>query len=173
METPLLFTQRLSAIAVAVETADREMTAVDLICINDYPSACRINPSWVTQNLSMRQLKYLVAILLMTIGGEAAEQKLRLAIGHSASVALEENPSTGYRWAVDTKASSGLSIVRIDDRGFSEREEGKRLLGAPGIHRWDIQAVSAGTANVVFIYRRPWENKPARSHEVAVEATVP
>lgn len=121
---------------------------------------------------SMRQLTFLVAILTMIIGAEAAEQGLRLAVGHSATVELGENPSTGYRWTVDAKASSGLSIVRIDDRGFSAPEQGKRL-GAPGIHRWDIQAVRAGTANVVFIYRRPWENKPVRSHQVAVEATAP
>jgi inhibitor of cysteine peptidase len=122
----------------------------------------------------MSQLTFLVAIvLIMTVDAEAADQTLRLAVGHSARVELEENPSTGYRWGVDAKASSSLSIVRISDLGFSEREEGKHLLGAPGIHRWDIKAVSAGTANVVFIYRRPWENKPARNHEVAIEAAIP
>ena len=122
----------------------------------------------------MRKLTFLVAIvLIMTVDAEAADQTPRLAVGHSAHVELEENPSTGYRWGVDAKASSSLSIVSISDLGFSEGAEGKHLLGAPGIHRWDIKAVSAGTASVVFIYRRPWENKPARNHEVAVEATVP
>ncbi|MBI5320498.1 protease inhibitor I42 family protein [Bradyrhizobium sp.] len=105
-------------------------------------------------------------------GAGAAEQTFRLAVGQSASVELEENPSTGYRWEVDAKASSNLPILRIGDRGFSEREGGKRLLGAPGIHRWSIEAASAGTARVIFVYRRPWEDKAARSHEVAVEATA-
>jgi predicted secreted protein len=121
-------------------------------------------------------LAYLVAIALtLTIEAEAraADQTLRLAVGHSARVELEENPSTGYRWAVDGKASSGLSFVRISDRGFSERAGGKRLLGAPGIHRWDIQAVGPGTATVVFSYRRPWEASAVRSHAVAVEAAGP
>ncbi len=122
----------------------------------------------------MRRLTSIAAIvLMMTIGAEAAEQTLRLAIGQSAGVELEENPSTGYRWEIDAKASSNLPLLRIGDRGFSEREAGKRLLGAPGIHRWTIEAASAGTARVVFIYRRPWEGKAARSHEVAVEATAP
>lgn len=121
------------------------------------------------------RLVYLVVVLIMAIDAEAraADQALKLAVGQSASVELEENPSTGYRWAVDAKASSGLPVVRISDRGFSEREGGKRLLGAPGIHRWDIQAVSPGKASVVFIYGRPWEDKHSRSHEVAVEATAP
>ncbi|WP_316168353.1 MULTISPECIES: protease inhibitor I42 family protein [unclassified Bradyrhizobium] len=122
------------------------------------------------------RLVYLVAIVLMVaIGAQAraADQTLRLAVGQSASVELEENPSTGYGWAVDAKASFRLPLVRITDRGFSEREGGKRLVGAPGVHRWDIQALSAGTANVVFIYRRPWERKHVRSHAVAVEAAAP
>lgn len=124
--------------------------------------------------MSVRLVNLVVAILIMAINAEAraSDQTLRLAVGQSASVELEENPSTGYRWAVDDKASSGLPVVRISDSGFSEREGGKRLLGAPGIHRWEIQAVGVGTAKVVFIYRRPWEDKPARSHEVAVEAAA-
>lgn len=121
----------------------------------------------------MRQLILSAAIALtMTIDAEAAEQTFRLAVGQSASVELEENPSTGYRWEIDAGASSNLPILRISDRGFSEREGGKRLLGAPGIHRWNIEAASAGTARVIFIYRRPWEDKAGRRHEVAVEATA-
>lgn len=122
-----------------------------------------------------RQLVYLMAIvMIIAIDAEAraADQTLRLAVGQSASVELEENPSTGYRWGIDAKASSNLSILRISDRGFTEREGGKRLPGAPGIHRWNIEAASAGSASVILIYRRPWEDKAGRSHEVAVEATA-
>lgn len=121
------------------------------------------------------RLVYLVAIaLIVAIDAQAraADQALRLAVGQSASIELEENPSTGYGWAVDAKTSSGLPVVRITDRGFSEREGGKHLLGAPGIHRWDIQAADVGTASIVFIYRRPWEGKHVRSYEVAVEAAA-
>ena len=61
----------------------------------------------------MSHLTFLAAIvLIMTVDAEAADQTLRLAVGHSARVELEENPSTGYRWAVDAKASSGLPVVR-------------------------------------------------------------
>ena len=125
------------------------------------------------------RLVYLVALVLIVAidaQARAADQTLRLAVGQSASVELEENPSTGYRWTVDakasSKASSGLPVVRITDRGFSKRDGGKGLVGTPGIHRWDIQAVGVGSASVVFIYRRPWEGKHVRSYEVAVEAAA-
>jgi inhibitor of cysteine peptidase len=115
----------------------------------------------------------LTAIAMMvTVNAQAsaADQTLRLTVGQSASIELQENPSTGYRWGLDATAGSNLSILRISDRGFSERNGGRRLVGAPGIHRWDIEAVAAGTARVVFVYRRPWEDKAARRHEVAVTA---
>jgi inhibitor of cysteine peptidase len=100
----------------------------------------------------------------------AADQTLMLAVGQQAAIELEENPSTGYRWGVDATASSNLSILRIGDLGFSQDSGGKRLLGAPGIHRWSVQATSAGGASVSFVYRRPWEATFARKHQVTIEA---
>ena len=74
------------------------------------------------------------------VGADAADQTLKLTVGQEATVELEENPSTGYRWTIDAKAGVNASILRIDDRGFSQDTSGKRLLGAPGIHRWSIAA---------------------------------
>ena len=53
--------------------------------------------------MSARLVNLVVIILIMAINAEAraADQTLRLVVGQSASVELEENPSTGYRWAVD------------------------------------------------------------------------
>jgi inhibitor of cysteine peptidase len=97
---------------------------------------------------------------------------LKLVVGQPAAIELEENPSTGYGWAIDTQASSNLSILRIDDRGFLRNADGKVLLGAPGVHRWTIQATSPGQASVNFVYRRPWEAAVVRRHQVEVEAAA-
>jgi inhibitor of cysteine peptidase len=102
----------------------------------------------------------------------AADQTLKLAVGQPATIELEENPSTGYGWAIDAQASSNLSILRIDDRGFSHNADGKPLPGAPGVHRWNVQATSPGNASITFVYRRPWESSVARRHQVEVEAIV-
>jgi inhibitor of cysteine peptidase len=105
-----------------------------------------------------------------SIGAGAADRILTLAVGQQAAIELEENPSTGYRWAVDSGASSNLSILHIKDLGFSENAGGRRLLGAPGIHRWSVEAVRAGSASVTLVYRRPWEASSVRRHEVTIEA---
>ena len=113
------------------------------------------------------------AILTATdIGADAADQTLKLAVGQEATVELEENPSTGYRWTIDAKAGANASILRISDRGFSQGAGGKRLLGAPGIHRWSIEAISAGSASVTFVYARSWEATSIRSHQVMIQAVA-
>jgi len=106
------------------------------------------------------------------VGADAADQTLQLAVGQQATVELEENPSTGYRWTIDAKADVNASILRIDDRGFSQDAGGKRLLGAPGIHRWSIAATSAGSARVTFVYARSWEAAPVRRHQVTIQAVA-
>lgn len=105
-------------------------------------------------------------------GADAADQTLKLTVGQQATVELEENPSTGYRWTIDAKAGVNAAILRIDDRGFSQGAGGKRLLGAPGIHRWSIAPTSAGSASITFVYARSWEAAPVRRHRVTIEAAA-
>lgn len=112
------------------------------------------------------------SILLFWSGAQAADRTLRLAPGERASIALKENPSTGYSWRIDKGASSNLAIVRIEDGGFT-RDGGDRkppLVGAPGVHRWTVEALSKGRARIEFVYERPWERKPVERHRVNVDA---
>jgi inhibitor of cysteine peptidase len=121
----------------------------------------------------MNRLCLAVALTAFVNGAaHATDQTLKLAVGQQAPIELEENPSTGYRWAIDAQASSNLSILHIDDRGFSHSVGDKPLLGAPGVHRWNVHATSPGNASITFVYRRPWEPSVARRHQVEVEATV-
>jgi predicted secreted protein len=116
------------------------------------------------------------ALLLIVSSGppvaRAEDQSVRLALGQKTTVQLEENPTTGYRWQIDRTKSENLPIVRIDDLGFTAREGGARV-GASGIHRWSIEALSAGKARIVFEYLRPWEKAAVRRHEISVEVTAP
>lgn len=117
----------------------------------------------------------LLAAAILTAAGagaDAADQTLKLTVGQQTTVELEENPSTGYRWTIDAKAGVNASILRISDRGFSQEAGGKRLLGAPGIHRWSIEATSAGSASVTFVYARSWEATSVRQHQVTIQAVA-
>jgi inhibitor of cysteine peptidase len=100
-------------------------------------------------------------------------ETLRLAVGGEASFSLKENPSTGYRWHLDTKASRNLALIEISDAGY--RQGGgdvvhQPMVGVPGTRSFRIIAREAGTATAVFDYLRDWENQPpAQRHTVTVE----
>ncbi len=91
----------------------------------------------------------------------AADERetIQLAVGSSRTIALTENPSTGYGWHLNQAASSNVSLVEISDAGFEAG--GGKLVGAPGTRRFRIVARQPGTAVAVFEYARSWEHVPA------------
>jgi inhibitor of cysteine peptidase len=94
-------------------------------------------------------------------------QTVALAPGAVTTIVLRENPSNGFKWRLNTEQSTKIALVRVIDRGYQAGQGG--LIGAPGSHRWEIEARARGTASVVFTYARPWEHKPpAETHVVQV-----
>ena len=72
-------------------------------------------------NMRHTRVSSLLIAAALAAGGaaHAGDESFRLAVGRQMPITLQENPSTGYRWQVDTAASHNLSILRIEDKGFS------------------------------------------------------
>ncbi|MDF1531386.1 MAG: protease inhibitor I42 family protein [ANME-2 cluster archaeon] len=81
------------------------------------------------------------------LDGEGMELKM----GNTFYVQLNENPTTGFSWMMDT--TDGLVVVSDE---YIAPDPG--LVGAGGVHVWEIQAVATGTQQVSALYRRSWEN---------------
>ncbi|WP_457796667.1 protease inhibitor I42 family protein [Methylocystis sp. S23] len=115
-----------------------------------------------------RALILAAAALVAAMQGARAET-LRLSPGESARIELTENPSTGFSWRIDARASAGLDRVAIADEGY---KAGANMPGAPGAHGWLIRGAAPGQAVIQFVYQRPWEPAPieARRVEVVVRA---
>ena len=95
-----------------------------------------------------------------------AEQAIRLSPGESRSLTFPENPSTGYTWAIDPAGSRGLDVVAIDDGGH---RAGGTMPGSPGERLWTVRGLIRGHAEIVFVYRRPWEPAPVDTRRVVVD----
>ena len=112
---------------------------------------------------------------IVLVAGDAhaaarGNRTIALSVGDTKTIALSENPRTGYGWQVDTAGSSNLAIARVNDAGHQPGQSG--LIGAPDAHRWQIEAQAPGTAKIVFAYARAWEHvAPATSHIVEVDVT--
>ncbi len=95
-----------------------------------------------------------------------AQQAIRLSPGESRQLTLAENPSTGYTWAINSAASRGLDVVALADDGH---RSGGTMPGAPGMRLWSVRALKSGHAEIVFVYRRPWEPAPIDTRRVVVD----
>lgn len=74
-----------------------------------------------------------------------------IPLGSTFTVWLKENPTTGYSWNVTV--TDGL---RITNNTYIPPTSG--LIGAGGIHSWNVLTVKTGTQEFSGIYRRPFEN---------------
>jgi inhibitor of cysteine peptidase len=81
-----------------------------------------------------------------------------LKVGQTFSIALPENPTTGYRWIFVQKCGPTCSLI---GDSFDPRTH---LLGSPGVHEWHFRADAPGTATVDMRLAREWDpNSVTRS----------
>ena len=66
---------------------------------------------------------------------------VELATGDTFQVKLNENPTTGYQWALET--TDGLEIM-----SDNVLPTATGLVSAGGIHEWDLKASGSGTQPV-------------------------
>lgn len=83
---------------------------------------------------------------------------INLENGKTFYLKLKENPTTGYSWKLNL--SQGLKNISVEYYP-AEQPEGVEhpLVGAGGVHLWEIKAVAKGSQQVTGIYKRPWENE--------------
>jgi inhibitor of cysteine peptidase len=89
---------------------------------------------------------------IMNVYNESANgTTVTLPLGISFMVVLQENPTTGYSWNVSV--TDGLEITNDT---FAPPTSG--LIGAGGVHSWDVLITKTGLQEFSGIYMRPWEN---------------
>ncbi len=84
---------------------------------------------------------------------------------------LEENPSTGYSWQINL--SEGLSL--LSDKYYSSESSAERqqpLVGAGGVHLWEIKANSEGSQQVNGVYKRSWEKTTGTEENFTLNVEV-
>jgi len=87
--------------------------------------------------------------------------------GQTLIIRLPENPTTGYRWAVDM--SGGMTLVSDD---FSPTGAG---VGAGGTRTLEWTSPALGSQRITLALRRPWEAAEAaiRRFTVTIDRAIP
>lgn len=85
-------------------------------------------------------------------------------VGDTVKIYMEENPSTGYSWSLDSDPAPTLALKASV---YDAPEVG--LVGAPGLKSYVFTAKKEGKAQLKFDLKRPWENKIEETLDFSVE----
>jgi inhibitor of cysteine peptidase len=95
-------------------------------------------------------------------------RSITLDTGQALAVRLPSNPTTGYRWEIDTLNQQLLEPVGEvefvqDDRG------GEEFVGVGGVEVFHFLALEPGRSELKLIYHRTWESEaPLEIFEVSI-----
>lgn len=76
-------------------------------------------------------------------------------IGDEITLALPENPTTGYRWAID-----GLDarLLNLTEQPYTPDSP---ALGSGGTAQWVLRPIAPGVTTLKLKQWRPWEGDPS------------
>ena len=92
---------------------------------------------------------------------------LSVGLGDVIKVNLAENPTTGYRWAVDTLDTTAL---QLRESTYSMTPGGG--IGGDGVHTMTFQAASPGSAKLNLKQWREWAGDASIINRFSVTVTV-
>ncbi|MGH2459299.1 MAG: protease inhibitor I42 family protein [Chloroflexota bacterium] len=93
-------------------------------------------------------------------------RQLDSSVGQRFELALPENPTTGFRWALE---SNGEPVLTLLGDTFVPSSGPP---GAGGVHRWEFEAARAGNADLRLTYRRSWGQAGGAARTFALRVVV-
>ena len=106
------------------------------------------------------------------VDGPVSGRAVALAIGQRLEVRLPSNPSTGYSWSFVETPSHVLKLEGPSTYEADSRAEAVGMVGAGGTEIWTFRVEGAGTQELRFEYRRPWEANTVPSDVSSFAVTV-
>ncbi len=90
-----------------------------------------------------------------TIAEQYAEgsQTIATIVGKEFVISLKSNPTTGYNW----EPSFDAAFLQLVATEFRQAAAEPGVVGAGGEQRFTFRGLKAGTTEVWFVYKRPWE----------------
>ena len=89
------------------------------------------------------------------------------APGDTVVVALDETPTSGYRWAVDSFEPAVLAVAG------DEFTPSSSALGGGGVRRFRFDVVGAGPSRIRLVLRRSWDlDSIVDTFETTIEASA-
>lgn len=78
---------------------------------------------------------------------------INLQVGAAATLHLPENPSTGYRWAID---ATDANVAEIKEEAYDPTS---KAVGGGGEAQWLMEAKAPGATTIKLKRWRQWEGE--------------
>jgi inhibitor of cysteine peptidase len=91
---------------------------------------------------------------------------LSLRVGHTATLSLPENATTGYRWAIDSIDPTVIALSEGQPRYPSGPP------GSGGHMEWALTATAPGSTDLRLKLWRPWEGDASIAERFSVRFQV-
>ncbi len=111
---------------------------------------------WETEVLEQKQI--LVSIKKKS---KSPDAQYSVHVGDSFEVALGSNPSTGYSWEISSIDGNMLEMSAED---FIPSPI--PMVGSSGSQVFTLKALEKGTTEIIFIYKRPWDDDSVSAEKV-------
>lgn len=102
----------------------------------------------------------------LAIGAADDGRQLRMVVGETVLLLLDENPASGELWEATWLASDGLELRRggLRLRGRQPGTGGRRV--------FSLRATRSGEFAIGFILRRPWLDPGQARHQLRLQVAV-
>ena len=104
----------------------------------------------------MKLIRFLsVFLLLISLSCPTIckETSIKVKSGHTFSIKLKANPTTGYLWQL-AKPLDNNYVELVSSDYIPPRT---KLVGAGNIEVWTFKAIKTGKTEIILQYLRPWE----------------
>lgn len=90
------------------------------------------------------------------------------------NIPAKANPSTGYKWfeTIEVADSAILRLVKVEHPTPKRDPSQPMMVGAPITMTYQFATEKAGSAKIIFDYKRPWEKNKDPETTVVYNITI-
>ncbi|MFH5835360.1 protease inhibitor I42 family protein [Proteiniclasticum sp. C24MP] len=89
--------------------------------------------------------------------------------GDTLTIALEENPTTGFCWSYTI---SDENVIHLVEDGYTAESNDPNVVGGGGMHQYTFEGLKAGEVTLVFDYYKSWEGVETAEEHIEYIVTV-
>jgi inhibitor of cysteine peptidase len=103
---------------------------------------------------------------MLQINESSNGHEIVLPIDQTLEICLHENPTTGFRWSLESKGEPALVFVKDFFKSAADTP------GRGGNHHWQFQTAQVGLGTIELSYRRSWEKEKIPSQTFTLRVRV-